>query len=133
LNTENLGNSTSFLTITHTTWSAKRYRKYRILIIDVFNFQTRIGRKSESPEYCFGWQLSPLSDGPINSSKRLVINELWQSETRPVAKTIFLSDQTYLYKTGFLWKFCDYLSRNFAYEKCHQRAHLSAGYSYDSF
>jgi hypothetical protein len=35
LNTKNLGNSTSFLTITHTTLSAKRFRKYRILTIDV--------------------------------------------------------------------------------------------------
>jgi hypothetical protein len=31
LNTKNLGNSTSFLTITHTTLSAKRFRKYGIL------------------------------------------------------------------------------------------------------
>jgi hypothetical protein len=35
LNTKNLGNSTSFLTITHTTLSTKRFRKYRILMIDV--------------------------------------------------------------------------------------------------
>jgi hypothetical protein len=35
LNTKNLGNSTSFLTITHTTMSAKRFRKYGILTIDV--------------------------------------------------------------------------------------------------
>ncbi len=35
LNTKNLGNSTSFLTITHTTLSAKRFRKYGILTIDV--------------------------------------------------------------------------------------------------
>jgi hypothetical protein len=35
LNTKNLGNTTSFLTITHMTLSAKRYRKYRILTIDV--------------------------------------------------------------------------------------------------
>jgi hypothetical protein len=35
LNTKNLGNSTSFLTITHMTLSAKRFRKYRILTIDV--------------------------------------------------------------------------------------------------
>jgi hypothetical protein len=58
LNTKNLGNSTSFLTITHTTLSAKRFRRYGILMIDVasefcswtdqrpkriFNFQTWIG------------------------------------------------------------------------------------------
>jgi hypothetical protein len=35
LTTKNLGNSTSFLTITHTILSAKRFRKYRILTIDV--------------------------------------------------------------------------------------------------
>jgi hypothetical protein len=35
LNTKNLDNSTSFLTITHTTLSAKQFRKYRILMIDV--------------------------------------------------------------------------------------------------
>jgi hypothetical protein len=35
LNTKHLGNSTIFLTITHMTLSAKRFRKYRILMIDV--------------------------------------------------------------------------------------------------
>jgi hypothetical protein len=35
LNTKNFGNSTSFLTITHTTLSARRFRKYGILMIDV--------------------------------------------------------------------------------------------------
>jgi hypothetical protein len=35
LNTKNLGNSTIFLTITHTTLSAKQFRKYGILTIDV--------------------------------------------------------------------------------------------------
>jgi hypothetical protein len=35
LNTKNLGNSTSFLTITYTTLSAKLFRKYGILIINV--------------------------------------------------------------------------------------------------
>jgi hypothetical protein len=35
LNTKTLGNSTSFLTITHMTLSAKRFRKYRILTNDV--------------------------------------------------------------------------------------------------
>jgi hypothetical protein len=71
----------------------------------IFNFQTGIGRNCGSPKYRFGNQLSPLSDGPINGSNRLVINELRQSETRPVAKTIFLADHTYLYKTGFWRKF----------------------------
>jgi hypothetical protein len=35
LNTKTLGNSTSFLTITHTTMSAKWFRKYGILTTDV--------------------------------------------------------------------------------------------------
>jgi hypothetical protein len=35
LNTKNLGNSTSFLTITHTTLSDKRFRKCGILKINV--------------------------------------------------------------------------------------------------
>jgi hypothetical protein len=35
LNTKNLGNSTSFLTTTHMTLSAKQFRKYRILTIDI--------------------------------------------------------------------------------------------------
>jgi hypothetical protein len=69
----------------------------------IFNFQTRIGRNSRSPKYRFGRQLSQLSNGLINSSKQLVINELQQSETRLVAKTIFLADHTYLYKIGF-WR-----------------------------
>jgi hypothetical protein len=35
LNTKNLGNSTSFLTITHMTMSARRFISYGILMIDV--------------------------------------------------------------------------------------------------
>jgi hypothetical protein len=35
LNTKNLGNSTIFLTITHTTLSAKQFRSYGISTIDV--------------------------------------------------------------------------------------------------
>jgi hypothetical protein len=35
LNTKNLGNSTSILTITQMTLSAKRFRRYRILTVDV--------------------------------------------------------------------------------------------------
>jgi hypothetical protein len=70
----------------------------------IFNFHTRIGWNSRSPEYRFGRQLSQISDGLINDSKRLVICELRQSETRSIAKTIFLADHTYLYKTGFWQK-----------------------------
>ncbi len=49
-----------------------------------------IDRNSGSPEYHFGRQLSQLSDGPLNSSKRLAIGELWQSETQSVAESAFL-------------------------------------------
>jgi hypothetical protein len=51
LNTKNLGNSTIFLTITHTTLSAKRFRKYGILTIDVttvFCFWTELRRNRSS-------------------------------------------------------------------------------------
>jgi hypothetical protein len=51
LNTKNLGNSTSFLTITHTTLSAKWFRKSRILTIGVtavFCFWTEQRRKRSS-------------------------------------------------------------------------------------
>jgi hypothetical protein len=66
LNTKNLGNSTSFLTITHMTLSAQRFRKIwnfddrhhccilfldRTMVERIFNFQTRIGPNSGSPKY----------------------------------------------------------------------------------
>jgi hypothetical protein len=35
LNTKNMGISLSFLTITHTTLSAKQFRSYKILTIDI--------------------------------------------------------------------------------------------------
>jgi hypothetical protein len=53
LNTNNLGNSPRFLTNTHTTLSAKRFRCYGILTIDV------------AAEFCFWteqrWNRSSLS------------------------------------------------------------------------
>jgi hypothetical protein len=51
LNTKNLANCTSFITITHMTLSAKRVRKYRILTIDVavvFCFYTEQRRNGSS-------------------------------------------------------------------------------------
>jgi hypothetical protein len=51
LNTKNLGNSTTFLTITHMTLSAKWFRKYGILMIDVaavFCFWTEQRRNGSS-------------------------------------------------------------------------------------
>jgi hypothetical protein len=83
----------------------------RILHLDrtvtkqIFNFQSRIGQNSGSPEYHFGTQIYQLSDGPSNSSKGLAICELWQSETRPVAESAFLADHTFLYKIGFWQNF----------------------------
>jgi hypothetical protein len=61
--------------------------------------------KPGSLEYRFRRQLSQLSDGPINGSKRLAICVLRQSEPRSVAKTIFLAGHTYLYKIGFWQNF----------------------------
>jgi hypothetical protein len=81
LNTKNMGNSTSFLTTTHTTLSAKRFRKYRILTIDVaaiFYFWTeqrrngssisRLGlaETTEVPNTISEGN-SQLSNGPINA------------------------------------------------------------------
>jgi hypothetical protein len=78
LNIKNLGNSPSFLTNTHTTLSAKWFRSYGILTIDVaaefffldrttaepiFTFGFQIGQNSGSPKYQIG-KLSQLSDGP---------------------------------------------------------------------
>jgi hypothetical protein len=77
----------------------------RTTVERIFNFQTRIDRNSGSPKYHFGRHLSQLSDGLINGSKQLAICELRQSETRPVAKTIFLLDHTHLYKICFWQNF----------------------------
>jgi hypothetical protein len=51
LNTKNLGNSASFLTITHTALSAKYFRRYEILTIDItaaFCFWTEQRRNRSS-------------------------------------------------------------------------------------
>jgi hypothetical protein len=51
LNTKNLGNSTSFVTITHTTMPAKWFRKYGILttnVAAVFYFWTKQWRNGSS-------------------------------------------------------------------------------------
>jgi hypothetical protein len=51
LNTKNLANSTSFLTITYMTLSTKRFRKYRIFTNDVtavFCFWTKQRRNGSS-------------------------------------------------------------------------------------
>jgi hypothetical protein len=67
----------------------------------MFNFQSQICRNYGSPEYHFGRHLSQLSDGSLNDSKWLVICELRQSKTRPVAELAFLADHTFQYKSGF--------------------------------
>jgi hypothetical protein len=54
LNTKNMGNSPSVLTITHTTLSAKRFRRYGISTIDVaakFCFRTEQRRSGSSLSY----------------------------------------------------------------------------------
>jgi hypothetical protein len=68
-------------------------------------FQSRICQNSGSPEYHFGRQPSQLSDGPLNDSKRLAICELRQSKTRLVAESVFLTDHTFLYMSGFWQNF----------------------------
>jgi hypothetical protein len=90
LNTKNLGNSSILLTITHMTLSAKRFRSYEIFMIDVAAkfcswTEQRLNGCSISSlrlaKYHFVIQLSQLSDGPSNNSKRLAICELQQSKT----------------------------------------------------
>jgi hypothetical protein len=104
LNTKKLGNSPSFPTHTHTTLSAKRFRKYIILTINIaaefclWTEQRQDGsyllglRLAETPEVpstnCR--QPSQLSDGPSNGPKRLAICELRISEIGPVAESGFL-------------------------------------------
>jgi hypothetical protein len=67
LNTKNLGNSPRFLTITHMTLSAKRFRCYRILTIDI------------TAEFCF-W-----TEQRQNGSS---LFHLEQAETLEVPNTI---------------------------------------------
>jgi hypothetical protein len=96
-----LGNSASFLTITHTTLSAKRFRKYKILTIDVaavFCFWTEQRRNGSSIS-----RLRLAETQEVLNTVLEAICELRQSETRSVAKTTFLADHTYIYKTCF-WR-----------------------------
>jgi hypothetical protein len=149
LNIKNLDNSPSFLTITHMTLSARRFRSYRILTIDVAaEFCSRQNNSGTDLQFSVSdwlklWQSqipftvleknSQLSDGLSNGSKRLAIYELRQSKTRPVTESAFLPDHTFLYKTGVFMKFRHDLPRNFVYKKCRRQTQLSAGFSYDSF
>jgi hypothetical protein len=94
LNTKNLDNSTSFLTITHTTLSAKRFRICGILPIDVAaefyswteqqqnGFSISSLRLAETPEVLNTILKgnSQLSDVPLNGSNRLAICKSRQSE-----------------------------------------------------
>jgi hypothetical protein len=117
LNTKNMGNSPRFLTITHTTLSARRFRSYEILMIDVateFYIQTeqwhngssisslRLAKTLEVPNTVLEAN-SQVSDGPLDGTKLLAVYELRQSETRPVVASIFLAGYTFLYKIGF-WR-----------------------------
>jgi hypothetical protein len=98
LNTKKLGNSPRFLTITRMTLSAKRFRSYGILMIDVaaeFYFWIEqqqngssvsslgLAKTTEVPKTVLV-DNSHLSDGLLNGSKWVVIFKLRQSETRPV-------------------------------------------------
>jgi hypothetical protein len=64
---------------------------HRIAAYRILNFQSRIGRNSESTEYHFRRKLSQISDGPLDGSKRLVVCESRKSKTRPVAESIWFS------------------------------------------
>jgi hypothetical protein len=116
LTTKNLGNSPNFLTITHMTLSAERFRSYGISTIDVAaEFYSWTEQQWNGPSiFHLGLAetlevLNTISDDnslsfPMvhqNGSKRLAIFELRQSETRPVAESAFLADHTFLYKTSF--------------------------------
>jgi hypothetical protein len=141
-----LGNSPSFLTLPirlclldgsevmefRQSTSLLNYVLDRTAAERIFNFLSRIGRNSRSPKYHIGRQLSQISEGPSNGSNRLAICELRQSKTRPVTKSAFLLDYTFLYKTRF-WPNFSMTPREFVYKKCRQQTQLSAGYSYDSF
>jgi hypothetical protein len=73
LNTKNLGNSTGFLTITHTTLSAKRLRKYGILMIDVaavFSFWTE-QRQNGSSIFRLGLAETPEVPNTISEGNSL--------------------------------------------------------------
>jgi hypothetical protein len=67
----------------------------------IFNFQSQIGQNSRSQEYHFSIKLSQLSDGPLNGFNQLAICELQQSESQPGAESAFLTDHTFMHKTGF--------------------------------
>jgi hypothetical protein len=71
LNTKKLGNSTSFLTITRTTLSAKRFRSYGILTIDV------------AAEFCF-WTEQRQNGSSVSS--------LVFAETPEVPNTILVDN-----------------------------------------
>jgi hypothetical protein len=118
LNTKNLGNSTRFLAITHMTLSAKRFREYKNLTIDVAaEFCSRTDQRQSGSSFSgLGLAKTPEVPNTIlngNSAFRWSIKwlqlvsdfELWQSETQPVAETTFLADHTYLYETGFWQNF----------------------------
>jgi hypothetical protein len=71
LNTKNFGNCPSFLTITHTTLSAKQFRCYRILTIDI------------AAEFCF-W-----TEQQHNGS---LVSSLGLAETPEVLNTILVDN-----------------------------------------
>jgi hypothetical protein len=116
LNTTKLGNSPSFLTITHMTPFAKRFRSYRILTINI------------TAEFCFwteqqlagikllGFGLTETLETPntitvVNSLRFLMLHKMAPNGRRFVgygcrkldrfAESEFWADLTFLYKSGF--------------------------------
>jgi hypothetical protein len=75
LSTKNLGNSPSFRTITHMTLSAKRFRSYGILTIDVtteFCFWIE-QRRNGSSIFCLGLAETPQVLNTISDDNSLSV------------------------------------------------------------
>jgi hypothetical protein len=74
LNTKNLGNSPSFLTITHATLSAKRFTSYGISAIDVAA-EFCSGQNSGGTDlqfFCLGLAETPEVPNTVSDSNSLI-------------------------------------------------------------
>jgi hypothetical protein len=79
LNTKNLRNSPSFLTITHMTLSAKWFRSYGILMIDIaaeFYFRTE---QNGSSLFCLGLAETPEVPNTILDDNSLSFLMVYQT------------------------------------------------------
>jgi hypothetical protein len=75
LNTKNLGNPTSFLTITHMTMSARRFISYGILTIDVAaEFYSRTDQRPKRIFSFSGLGLAETSEVPNTISEGNSLN-----------------------------------------------------------